>query len=104
MYCRLVLYRKRTIDVRFRYDVLISTMEITDPAFNYDKNGQQYSGQRKTDPRIAAYVNKALGTAKTVLNVGAGAGSRDCPSLARYATGIAGIKTGYKTAGGGHDI
>ena len=50
-------------------------MNITNPAFNYDKYGQQYSGQRTTDPRIAAYVNKALGTAKTVLNVGAGTGS-----------------------------
>ena len=50
-------------------------MKVTDPAFNYDKYGQQYSGQRQTDPRIAAFINKALGTAKTVLNVGAGAGS-----------------------------
>lgn len=50
-------------------------MEITNPAFNYDKLGQKYSGYRQTDPRIAAYINEALGTAKTVLNVGAGAGS-----------------------------
>ena len=50
-------------------------MEIIDPAFNYDKYGQKYSNQRQTDPRIAAYINTALGTAKTVLNVGAGAGS-----------------------------
>jgi SAM-dependent methyltransferase len=50
-------------------------MEIKNPAFNYDKHGQQYSGYRRTDPRIAAYVYAALGSAKTVLNVGAGAGS-----------------------------
>lgn len=50
-------------------------MEIKDPSFNYDKHGQKYSGQRKTDPRIAAYVHKALGNSKTVLNIGAGAGS-----------------------------
>jgi len=50
-------------------------MKITDPAFNYDKFGQTYSAQRQTDPRIAAYVNKALSGAKTVLNVGAGSGS-----------------------------
>jgi SAM-dependent methyltransferase len=55
--------------------VNLVAMNITNPAFNYDKYGQQYSGQRTTDPRIAAYVNKALGTAKTVLNVGAGTGS-----------------------------
>ncbi|MDN3582905.1 class I SAM-dependent methyltransferase [Mucilaginibacter flavus] len=50
-------------------------IEITNPAFNYDEFGQEYSGQRKTDPRIAAYVYEALASAKTILNVGAGAGS-----------------------------
>jgi ubiquinone/menaquinone biosynthesis C-methylase UbiE len=50
-------------------------MEINDPAFNYDKYGQKYSGYRRTDSRIAEYVHAALGSAKTVLNVGAGAGS-----------------------------
>src|ERR1700753_1377993 len=50
-------------------------MKITDPAFNYDKYGTQYSGQRRTEPQIAAYIINALGDAKTVLNVGAGAGS-----------------------------
>lgn len=50
-------------------------MKIDNPAFNYDKLGQKYSGYRQTDPRIEAYVTKALENAKTVLNVGAGAGS-----------------------------
>ena len=50
-------------------------MQIKDPAFNYDQPEINYSGQRKTDPRIAEYVYKALGNSKTVLNVGAGAGS-----------------------------
>lgn len=50
-------------------------MKIENPAFDYDKSGQKYSGIRQTDPRIAAYVNRALGTANTILNVGAGAGS-----------------------------
>jgi SAM-dependent methyltransferase len=50
-------------------------MKITNPAFNYDEHGKQYSGQRKTEPAIAAYINRALGDAETVLNVGAGAGS-----------------------------
>lgn len=50
-------------------------MEINDPAFDYDQFGQTYSGQRKTDPRIEKYVYDALGSAQTVLNVGAGAGS-----------------------------
>ncbi|MBS1594037.1 MAG: class I SAM-dependent methyltransferase [Bacteroidetes bacterium] len=50
-------------------------MEIKDPAFDYDRFGQSYSAQRRTDPRIAAYIHAALGDAKTVLNVGAGGGS-----------------------------
>lgn len=50
-------------------------MKIENPAFNYDRFGQTYSGHRQTDPRIAAYVNQVLGTAQTILNVGAGAGS-----------------------------
>lgn len=50
-------------------------MKISNPAFDYDKLGQKYSGHRQTDPRIAQYVHTALADAKTVLNVGAGAGS-----------------------------
>jgi SAM-dependent methyltransferase len=50
-------------------------MKIENPAFNYDQLGQTYSGYRQTDPRIAAYVTRALGDAKRILNVGAGAGS-----------------------------
>ncbi|MBK8672300.1 MAG: class I SAM-dependent methyltransferase [Bacteroidetes bacterium] len=50
-------------------------MKIDNPAFNYDQFGHQYSGQRMTDPRIAFFVNEALADAKTILNVGAGAGS-----------------------------
>jgi SAM-dependent methyltransferase len=50
-------------------------MEIKNPAFNYDQHGQRYAGYRQTDPRIAHYIHTALGSARTVLNVGAGAGS-----------------------------
>lgn len=48
---------------------------IQNPAFNYDQYGHTYSGQRQTDPRIAAYVFKELENAQTILNVGAGTGS-----------------------------
>ena len=41
----------------------------------YDAIGGGYARQRRPDPRIAARVTAALGTARTVLNVGAGAGS-----------------------------
>lgn len=42
---------------------------------DYDRTGQGYAAQRRPDPRIAAAIWDALGDARTVLNVGAGAGS-----------------------------
>ncbi len=42
---------------------------------DYSRHGTGYAIQRRTDPRIAALVHRALGDARTVLNVGAGAGS-----------------------------
>lgn len=41
----------------------------------YDTIGQGYARQRRPDPRIAAHVTSALDGARSVLNVGAGAGS-----------------------------
>ncbi len=43
--------------------------------FDYERSGAGYAGTRRTDPRIAAVVHGALGSARSVLNVGAGAGS-----------------------------
>jgi SAM-dependent methyltransferase len=43
--------------------------------FDYEAGGSGYSLRRRTDPRIASLVLAALGDAKTVVNVGAGAGS-----------------------------
>lgn len=43
--------------------------------FDYETHGRGYSQQRRADPRIAAFVTQELGNARTVLNVGAGAGS-----------------------------
>lgn len=42
---------------------------------DYGRIGHSYSAYRQPDPRIAAMIEDALGPAKTVLNVGAGAGS-----------------------------
>ncbi len=42
---------------------------------SYDRIGHGYTTGRRTDPRIAATIWRALGGARTVLNVGAGAGS-----------------------------
>ncbi len=43
--------------------------------FDYERAGARYSHVRRPDPRIAAQLHKALGPARSVLNVGAGAGS-----------------------------
>jgi SAM-dependent methyltransferase len=42
---------------------------------DYERHGRTYAGHRRADPRIAARIHAALGDARTVLNVGAGAGS-----------------------------
>src|SRR5437763_1814960 len=41
----------------------------------YDVIGAEYAVTRREDPRIAALIQAALGDARTVVNVGAGAGS-----------------------------
>ena len=41
----------------------------------YDRIGRGYGSSRRGDPRIAAQIEKALGDARSVLNVGAGSGS-----------------------------
>jgi SAM-dependent methyltransferase len=41
----------------------------------YDRIGTGYSRTRRADPRIAAMISRALGAARTVVNVGAGTGS-----------------------------
>jgi SAM-dependent methyltransferase len=45
----------------------------------YDTIGINYSELRKPDPRVAAVIENALGTAETILNVGAGTGSYEPP-------------------------
>lgn len=45
----------------------------------YDSIGRGYARQRRSDPRIAARLTVALGGARSVLNVGAGAGSYEPP-------------------------
>jgi SAM-dependent methyltransferase len=41
----------------------------------YDAIGRTYAAYRRPDPRIAAAIDAALGDARSVVNVGAGAGS-----------------------------
>jgi SAM-dependent methyltransferase len=45
----------------------------------YDQIGRTYTSTRHADPRIAAAIWAALGDARTVLNVGAGAGNYEPP-------------------------
>jgi SAM-dependent methyltransferase len=54
--------------------------------FDYETNGHGYARRRRPDPRIAALVHAALGDARTVLNVGAGAGSYEPDD--RYVTAV----------------
>ncbi|TWI77982.1 methyltransferase family protein [Lacibacter cauensis] len=61
-------------------------MKIENPAFDYDKLGQKYSGYRQTDTRIAKYVSDALADAITILNVGAGTGSYE--PIDRYVVAV----------------
>jgi SAM-dependent methyltransferase len=46
----------------------------------YDRIGIGYSDHRRPDERIATRIDAALGYSRTVLNVGAGAGSYEPPS------------------------
>jgi SAM-dependent methyltransferase len=45
----------------------------------YDRIGRSYSVRRRTEPRLAAVIWDALGDARSVANVGAGAGSYEPP-------------------------
>jgi SAM-dependent methyltransferase len=46
-----------------------------DNRVDYDTHGRSYTRFRRADPRIARRIHAALGDARTVVNVGAGAGS-----------------------------
>lgn len=48
---------------------------------NYDNIGIGYANKRRADPRIASQIEKALSDMRTIVNVGAGAGSYE-PSCA----------------------
>ena len=75
----------------------------------YDSIGATYTVTRRTDPRIAARIWEALGDARTVLNVGAGAGSPAEINLREgdianmgfaRAAGVSVVRAGYIDRGG----
>ncbi len=49
--------------------------------FDYETNGSGYSLRRRPDPRIELLVHEGLGRARSVVNVGAGAGSYEPANL-----------------------
>jgi SAM-dependent methyltransferase len=51
----------------------------------YDHIGATYGSTRRSDPRIAATIRRALGDAKIVINVGAGAGAYEPTGLGVFA-------------------
>lgn len=53
----------------------MTTREQPAGDFSYEQHGTRYASVRRPDPRIEARVHAALGASRTVLNVGAGAGS-----------------------------
>jgi SAM-dependent methyltransferase len=46
---------------------------------SYDEIGRDYARYRRADPRIAARLHRAIGAARTVVDVGAGTGSYEPP-------------------------
>jgi SAM-dependent methyltransferase len=50
-------------------------MAVDGSHYRYEVLGEGYASRRRPEARIAALIHSALGDAKTVLNVGAGAGS-----------------------------
>ena len=51
-------------------------------ATGYDEIGRGYTLTRQPDLRITAMITEALGDARTVINVGAGAGSYEPAQMA----------------------
>lgn len=49
------------------------------PGARYDRIGRRYAATRAPDPRLAAVIERALGDARTVVNVGAGTGAYEPP-------------------------
>ncbi len=65
----------------------------------YDAIGQGYAQQRRPDPRLAAQLAAALGGARSVLNVGAGAGSYEPTDRAVIAAEPSAVMLGQRPPG-----
>lgn len=58
---------------------LVTLLAVTATGDPYATLGNSYATRRRPDPRVAREIWAALGDARTVLNVGAGAGSYEPP-------------------------
>lgn len=65
----------------------------------YDTIGRGYARQRRPDPRIASCLTSALGDARSVLNVGAGAGSYEPTDRAVVAAEPSAVMLAQRAAG-----
>jgi SAM-dependent methyltransferase len=65
----------------------------------YDRIGFSYRLFRRPDPRIARQISAALGTAQTIVNVGAGAGSYEPPDRIVAAVEPSAVMVAQRPAG-----
>jgi SAM-dependent methyltransferase len=65
----------------------------------YERSGSGYASRRRPDPRIAAAIADALGDARSVLNVGAGAGSYEPTDRSVVAVEPSAIMAGQRPPG-----
>jgi SAM-dependent methyltransferase len=69
------------------------------PASVYDRMGASYTTTRRADPRIAAAIAEALGDARTLVNVGAGAGAYEPTDRRVVAVEPSRVMIGLRPAG-----
>src|ERR1700761_2099577 len=67
---------------------------------SYDSLGRRYAARRGTDPRIAAAIHRALGRARSVVNVGAGTGSYEPAGREVIAVEPSAVMIAQRPAGG----
>jgi SAM-dependent methyltransferase len=70
---------------------------VTRTADPYAVLGVSYAASRQPDPRIAATIRAALGGARTVVNVGAGAGSYEPPDVRLTAVEPSAVMIGQRS-------
>ena len=70
---------------------------MTRTADPYAVLGVSYAASRQPDPRIAATIRAALGGARTVVNVGAGAGSYEPPDVRLTAVEPSAVMIGQRS-------